>query len=140
MSTATLPLVAGLVRNEGPFYAAHSLIAPVLGDERDVVWLAKPVLTDPAMRWATDDEVLSAHITLDLTTLAELLAHDLTLNPDTLVLAEAAAVIDRQLAAVRCDMDRCCLEVLADQAEHYDGGQRISRCLLAAERLLGIEG
>lgn len=138
MSISTLPQVAGLVHDEGPFYAAHSLISELLGDETNVVWLSRPVLTDPAMRWATHAEVPSAHITLDVANLAELLAHDLTLDPDTITVELALAVIDRELARVHCDMIRCCLEIAADQDDHYDGGRRFTRCVLAAGRLLGV--
>lgn len=141
MNTATLPQAAATFTDApGPFYAAVP-VSVALPTPADVAWIATTSLP-PMLRWATASLARRAATTvipLDLTTIAELLAHDITSDPDHLSDAEVMAVIDAQLIAVDCDMCRCCLEVCADQADHYDGGQRMARCLLRAGRLLGIE-
>lgn len=137
MSAATLPLVAADIEGTGlPFYAAAWDSSA--DDETNVIWLGRPVLIE-GHHWATEEQVRSPHITLDMTTVAELIAHDLTADPDTLSDDEIVAMVDAQLIAVHCDMGRCCIEVFADQADHYDGGNRVARCLLRAGQACGVK-
>lgn len=136
MSIATLPRVATVLDASGhPWFGATWDGA--LGDETNVIWLAEPVLI-PGHHWA-DPAAVVGGLTLDVATVAELLYHALGIDPDALDDDQAAQVIAAELDAVGCDMNRCCADVAADVADHYDGGQRYSRCVLAAGRLCGVE-
>lgn len=139
MIAALLPRVAGLVRDEGPFFAAHSLINPVLGDERDVVWLAQPVLTDPAMRWATGDEVTGPHVELTVATIAEILfAADI--EPKELADDEVMLLVAATLRRCRCDLTECAALLGQEYGEHPEVAvRRMSACVLRAGRLLETE-
>jgi hypothetical protein len=139
MNISTLPRVAGLVRDEGPFYAAHNLIDPVHGDERDVVWLAAPVLTGPTMRWATDDEVTSPHVELTVTAIAELLfAADV--EPDQLADDDVMLLLVATLRRCRCDLTECAALLGQEYGEHPEVAvRRMGKCVQRAARLLKVE-
>jgi hypothetical protein len=137
MTTALLPRIAADYEGNGlPWYAAawdHET-----GDETNVAWLAEPRLI-PGYHWATEaDAIGTVHIVLDVAAVAELLHHRLDADPDVLDYDAAIDIIDAELVRVRCDMRRCAADCAADTADHYDGGQRYSRCVLAAGRLLGV--
>lgn len=140
MSTLTLPAAAATFEDApGPFYAAYP--AGIFDPQpSDVLWIST-TNRPPMLAWADArlaGRAATTVILLNLATIAELLAHDITTNPDHLSDAEVMAVVDAQLVAVGCDMCRCCIEVMAEQADHYDGGQRMARSLLRAGRLLGV--
>ena len=136
MSISILPRVVTVLDASGhPWFGATW--NGTNGDETNVIWLAEPVLI-PGHHWA-DPAAVTGGLALDVATVAELLYHRLDVDPDALDDAQAAQVIAAELDAVNCDMDRCCADVAADLADHYDGGQRYSRCVLAAGRLLGTE-
>ena len=106
-------------------------------DETNVIWLAEPHLI-PGHHWARPSQVRGG-MTLDTAAVAELLAHALDIDPDTLDDAAAVAIVVRELDRVGCDMQRVCLEVQADSDDHYDGGRRFARCVIRAARLCGTE-
>jgi hypothetical protein len=114
------------------FGAAWDGSAP---DERNVIWLAEPHLI-PGHHWAEPSQVRGG-MTLDVAAVAELLAHALDTDPDTLDDDAVVAIVARELDRAGCDMQRVCLEVQADSDDHYDGGRRFARCMDRAARLIG---
>lgn len=132
MIAALLPRVVSVDSNHRPVYHLRTIANDV------TLKCFTPHLSGDEFVWAGPEQVDEPTIVLTVAVVAELLAHDLTVDPDTLTVEQAAEVLDRELTAVGCDMARCCADVAADTADHYDGGQRYSRCVLAAGRLLGM--
>jgi hypothetical protein len=140
MTTTTLPHVAADLDGSGhAFYAARLIAGDP--DAENIIWFPRPVIPaglEKLYRWADDAEIGTEHLCLDVYVTAQLLAHDLSVNPDVLTAEDAATIIDRELYRVGCDMYRCCLEIYADEADHPNASQRWDRCVLAAGRLCGV--
>lgn len=135
MTTSLMPRVATALDASGhPWWAASWDGSPA--DEQNVIWLAQPMLI-PGHHWAEPAQVRGG-MTLDVATVAELLAHALDVDPDTLDDAAVVAVVARELDWACCDMARVCADVAADLADYTPSG-RFARCVLRASRLLGIE-
>lgn len=136
MSAALMPHVATQFDGHGPYWAAWSPIHSAHTDH--IVWLAEPVLPNPAYyRWADDAEVEREHLTLDVGAVGELLFAS-GQDPDALDDVSAAAVVDAELQRVGMDMTECCALVGADLAEHWEDARRFDRCTIRAAQLLGI--
>lgn len=140
MTTATLPSAAATFADApGPFYAAY-LAGLTDPQPIDVAWIATTSLP-PLLAWASESLARRAAadvVPLTVATVAELLYHDLRVDPDGLTADEAMTVVDEQLLAVHCDMRQCCADVARDLADHPDT-TRYARCVLRAGWLLGIE-
>jgi len=134
MTTSTLPRVAALVWDAGPYYAARSILhAP---DESNIVWLARPVLPHESFRWAEDAEVRREHVTLDAGAFAELVFIS-GADPDALDDDGVMAVADAMLRRLRCNMRECAAEVGEAMGEGRETtGALFFRCVTRTSRLL----
>lgn len=136
MTASTLPRVAALVWDSGPYYAARSIVHGP--DESNVVWVPSPALPDATFRWAEDAEVRSEHVTLDVRVLSELLFAS-GADPAALDNDEAMAAVDGVLRRVHCDMTRCSAEVCAAMAERWEcAGAWFDGCVIRAARMLEV--
>lgn len=129
MSTLTLPLVAGAPFDGRAWFAART-IADVDPAEAVVLWHDMPVLTDLTLRWATDAEVRSPHVTLDLTSVAEVLFCSSVDRADHLSPPEIWTALERQLAACHCELALCEARLAQEAGDHPDeSAARMLWCL-----------
>ena len=139
MTTSTLPRVAADLYGSGvPWYAAR-LVHDADPDARNVLWRPVPFLLDDSMRWATDAEVQSQHITLDAVTIAKLLCADSSIDPAA-PLSDTAirVVLDHELTACHCDVRVSEDQLAQEYGDHPETTQpRMAACLALAEQLLG---
>lgn len=137
MSTLTLPHVAALYCGDGhAWYPARPAI-PTKPDESDVLWFAEPVI--PAgcpMRWADDHEVLTPHLVLDRTTIAELL-YASALDPVWPISdAQLAAIVLYEVERCHCDLTAAVARLAQDAGDHPEAcADRMTACLALAARL-----
>lgn len=133
---ALMPLVVTVLDASGhPFFgAAYNGTAP---DETNVVWFPEPILK-PGYHWVEPSQVRGGLSLYDVGTIAELLAHALDVDPDSLDDAAVVAIVARELDRVGCDMVRCCADVASDLGDYSDTG-RFARCVIRAARLLKVE-
>jgi hypothetical protein len=138
MSTLTLPHVAALVHDEGPFYAASWTTQPA-PDETNVIWLVKPILPDgEQLRWATDADVPSPHLVLDAVAVAELLFCSVLDAAGPLLPADILRAMDVQLARCRCDLGPCAARLAGEYGDHPAAARdRMVWCLALAAQVLG---
>ncbi len=133
MTASTLPRVAALVWDSGPYYAARSIVHGP--DESNVVWVPSPALPDATFRWAEDAEVRSEHVTLDVGVLAELVFLSGT-DPDALDDDGVMAVADAMLRRLHCNMRECAAEVGELMgAGRETTGPLFNRCVIRAARM-----
>ncbi len=141
MSTLTiLPRVAAeLGLCHGVWFAARYATDPdrAVGDETNIVWCGSPTLPSASFVWATDAD--TPHLTLDLTTVAELLyAAPIDVIDDTDLDALARLVL-HEADRWHCDLTGP-IALLAQEAGDHpeDCARRMTRCILCAARLLGV--
>ena len=130
MTISTLPLVAAPLYGEAPWYAAKSAAG-------DVLWCSSPELPDASFSWALDADVTTAHATLDLTAVAELLWCS-SLQPGTWPTpSEVQMALTAQLANCRCDLTPCLLRLATEAGDHpFETAARMRWCLALAELVL----
>jgi hypothetical protein len=138
MNTLTLPLVAGTVYGEGPFYAMKCMTGDD-PDVLDVIWTASPLLPHTgAFRWATHEETPGEHIVLDAPTVAELL-FALDVDPDRLDEAGIREAVDHALTVYRCDALRCAGGAYDALDSYPETAPRLARCRARAAQVTGTE-
>lgn len=131
MTTATLPRVVSVDSDHRPVYHLRTATDDV------TLKCFTPHLPGENFHWASAEQVDEPTIVLTVAVVAELLAHDLTVDPDALTAEQVADVLDRELTAVGCDMRRCCADVAGHLYDYPDTG-RYDRLVLLAGRLLGV--
>lgn len=130
MSTLTLPKVAAEL-NGSPFFAIHS----VLND--NVLWTHQPRLPNASFRWATDSEVTTEHVTLDETTIAELLFVAPIVPDDDPTPRDIRSAVVIQLAKCHCRIGECVEQLAQEAGDHPEAcADRMRWCLALASTLL----